>query len=98
MSLYKYITFSPKWLFRLDVVRAAREKTFERQQEAARVRAKERKRLNVIPAPRVNKGKRGRPPKAAAAKSSVPVAKKSVAPPPAPAPKNMEVLEQIQMF
>ena len=91
--MYKYITFSPKWLFRLDVVRAAREKKFERQQEAARVRAKERKRLNVIPAPRprVNKGKRGRPPKAAAAKSSVPVAKKSVAPPPAPAPKNMEV-------
>ena len=74
------------------MVRAAREKKFERQQEAARLRAKERKRLNVIPRPKVIKGKRGRPSKAAmaaAAKSAAPVAKKSVAPP--PAPMNMEI-------
>ena len=54
------------------------------------MRAKERKRLNVIPAPRgskVNKGKRGRP-MSKAAKPAAPVARKSVAPP--PAPKNME--------
>ena len=91
-------TYLPERSLRLDVVRAAKEKKLERQQEAAKIQAKEKKRLNVVTPPRMNKGpnkgKRGRPPKAAFAQSAVPVAKKSVAPPP-PAhfggPSNMEV-------
>ena len=91
------LTYFPERSLRLDVVRAAKEKKIERQQEAARIRAKEKKKLNVVTPPRMNKGpkgKRGRPPKAALAQPAVPVAKKSVAPPPpAPlvGPNNMEV-------
>ena len=90
-------TYLPERSLRLDVVRAAKEKKIERQQEAARIRAKEKKKLNVVTPPRINKGpkgKRGRPPKAALAQPAVPVAKKSAAPPPpAPlgGPDNMEV-------
>ena len=92
-------TYLPERSLRLDVVRAAKEKKLERQQEAAKIQAKEKKRLNVVTPPRMNKGpnkgKRGRPPKAAFAQSAVPVAKKSVAPPP-PAP--LSVPNNIEVF
>ena len=52
------LTYFPERSLRLDVVRAAKEKKIERQQEAARIRAKEKKKLNVVTSPRMNKAHR----------------------------------------